>query len=51
MRPAKRMAQAIADLRPMVEGKQPAGGAVEEPTLKPSTGRFLTERVKSGWRR
>jgi uncharacterized protein YndB with AHSA1/START domain len=48
---AERMTKAIADLRAMVEGKQPAIGAVEEPTLKPSTGRFLTEPVKSGARR
>jgi Protein of unknown function (DUF2652) len=44
---AERMTQAIAGLRSMVEGKEPAIGAVEEPTLKPSTGRFLTEPVKS----
>jgi uncharacterized protein YndB with AHSA1/START domain len=45
------MTKAIADLRAMVEGKQSAVGVVEEPTLKPSTGRFLTEPVKSGARR
>jgi hypothetical protein len=48
---AEGMTKAIASLRSMVEGKQPAVGAVEEPTLKPSTGRFLTEPVKSGARR
>jgi hypothetical protein len=45
------MLEAIAGLRSMVEGKQPAVGAVKEPTLKPSTGRFLTEPVKPGARR
>ncbi|WP_426436244.1 DUF2652 domain-containing protein [Bradyrhizobium genosp. P] len=44
----ERMNQAIADLRSMVEGKQAASSAVEEPALKLSTGRFLTEPVKSG---
>jgi uncharacterized protein YndB with AHSA1/START domain len=48
---AEGMTKAIADLRSMVEGEQPAVGAVEEPTLKRSTGRFLTEPVKSGARR
>ncbi|HZZ63051.1 MAG TPA: hypothetical protein VFE63_18110 [Roseiarcus sp.] len=48
---AENMTKAIAGLRSMVEGKQSAVGAVEEPTLKPSTGRFLTESVKSGGRR
>jgi uncharacterized protein YndB with AHSA1/START domain len=48
---AERMAHAMADLRSMVEAKPPASGAVEEPTLKPSTGRFLTEPVKSRPRR
>ena len=48
---AERMTKAVGDLRLMVEGKQPAVGAVEEPTLKPSTGRFLTEPLKSGERR
>jgi len=43
---AENMTKAIAGLRSMVEGKQSAVGAVEEPTLKPSTGRFLTEPVK-----
>jgi hypothetical protein len=48
---AQRMTKAMADLRSMAEGKQSADGAVEEPALKPSTGRFLTEPVKSGaWR-
>ena len=46
---AERHTQAIAGLRSMV-GKQTAVGAVEEPPLKPSTGRFLTEPVKSGAR-
>jgi hypothetical protein len=32
----------------MAEGNQPIVGLTEEPTLKPSTGRFLTEPVKSG---
>ncbi|MBV9288356.1 MAG: DUF2652 domain-containing protein [Hyphomicrobiales bacterium] len=44
---AERMAKAIAGLRSMAEGKQPAVRAVEEPTRKPSIGRFLTEPVKS----
>jgi hypothetical protein len=48
---AERMTRAIAGLQSMVEGKHPSFGAVEEPTLKPSTGRFLTEPVKSGARR
>jgi hypothetical protein len=48
---AERMTEAIAGLRSMVEGKQPAVGALEEPTLKPSTGRFLTQPVKTGERR
>jgi hypothetical protein len=48
---AERMTQAIAGLRSMVEGKQPGVSAVEEPPLKPSTGRFLTEPVKSDARR
>jgi uncharacterized protein YndB with AHSA1/START domain len=48
---AERMTQAIAGLRSMAEGKQPASSAVEEPTLKLSTGRFLTEPVKLGVRR
>ena len=48
---AERMTKAIADLRSMVEGKQFAVGAVEEPALKPSTGRFLTEPVISAARR
>jgi hypothetical protein len=42
------MTQAIAGLRSMVEGKQSAVDTVEEPTLKLSTGRFLTEPVKLG---
>jgi hypothetical protein len=48
---AENMATAIAGLRSMVEGKHPAVDAVEEPTLKPSAGRFLTEPLKSGARR
>ena len=48
---AEGMTKAIADLRAMVEGKQSAVGVVEEPTLKPSTGRFRTEPEKSGARR
>ncbi|WP_407151857.1 DUF2652 domain-containing protein [Bradyrhizobium sp. ORS 86] len=47
---AERMTQAIAGLRSMVEGKQPALDAMEEPTSLRSTGRFLTEPVKSGAR-
>jgi uncharacterized protein YndB with AHSA1/START domain len=43
----ERMSKAIVDFRSMVEGNQPADDLVEEPTLKPSTGRFLTEPVKS----
>jgi hypothetical protein len=43
-----RMNQAIAGLRSMVEGNEPAVGLAEEPTRKPSAGRFLTEPVKSG---
>jgi hypothetical protein len=43
------MTAAIARLRSMAEGKEPAIGSVaEEPALKLSTGRFLTEPVKSG---
>ncbi len=45
---AERMTKAIVGLRSMAEGAQPAVGAVEEPALKPSAGRFLTEPVKSG---
>jgi hypothetical protein len=41
------MTEAIAGLRSMVEGNQPIVGLAEEPTRKPSTGRFLTEPVKS----
>jgi hypothetical protein len=48
---AERMTRAIAGLRTMVEGQQPAPGATEEPALKPSTGRFLTEPVRSDARR
>jgi hypothetical protein len=47
---AERMNKAIAGLRSMVEGKQPASGAMDEPTPKRSNGRFLTEPVKSGAR-
>ena len=45
---AERMTKAIAGLRSMVEGEPPPVGAVEEPLLTPSTGRFLTEPMKSG---
>jgi hypothetical protein len=45
---ADRMTTAIAGLRSMVEGEPPPVGAMEEPLLTPSTGRFLTEPVKSG---
>jgi hypothetical protein len=48
---ADRMTEAIAGLRSMAEGEQPAVDALEEPTLKPLTGRFLTEPVKAGARR
>jgi hypothetical protein len=44
---ADNMNEAIAGLRSMVEGRAPAIGEAEEPTLKPSTGRFLTEPMKS----
>lgn len=47
---ADRMTKAIAGLRSMLEGKQAALDAVEEPTLTRSGGRFLTEPVKSGAR-
>ncbi|MCC8960183.1 DUF2652 domain-containing protein [Bradyrhizobium sp. Pear77] len=47
---AERMTQAVAGLRSMVEGKQPAVDAVEEPTPTRSSGRFLTEPVKPGAR-
>jgi uncharacterized protein YndB with AHSA1/START domain len=48
---AERMTEAIAHLRSMVEGEQPAVSPVEEPALKPSAGRFLTQPVKSDARR
>ena len=48
---AERMTQAIALLRSMLEGNQPALGLAEEPAQKPSAGRFLTEPVQSGARR
>jgi hypothetical protein len=48
---AERMTKAIAGLRAMVEGKEAADEAPEEPTPKPSPGRFLTEPVKSDARR
>jgi uncharacterized protein YndB with AHSA1/START domain len=48
---AERMTQAIAELRSIVEGKQPGFSAVDEPTPKRSSGRFLTEPVNSGTRR
>lgn len=46
---AEGMTAAIDGLRSMAEGKRSDAG-VEEPTLRPSTGRFLTEPVKSGAR-
>ncbi|WP_076858479.1 DUF2652 domain-containing protein [Bradyrhizobium mercantei] len=46
----ERMTQAMASLRSMAEGKQPAGDAMEEPALTRPSGRFLTEPVKSGGR-
>ena len=45
---AERMTRAIAGLRAMIEGKEPTVDQMEEPALKPPTGRFLTEPVKSG---
>jgi hypothetical protein len=45
---AERMGKAINGLRSMAEGQLPGVAAVEEPTLKPSAGRFLTEPMKSG---
>jgi hypothetical protein len=48
---AESMTKAIAGLRSMVEAKQPAAGGLEEPTLKPSTRRFLNEPVKMDARR
>ncbi|QOZ29935.1 DUF2652 domain-containing protein [Bradyrhizobium sp. CCBAU 51753] len=49
---AERMTAGIARLRTMVEGRQFASStAVEEPTMQPSTGRFLTEPVKSSAQR
>jgi uncharacterized protein YndB with AHSA1/START domain len=45
------MTKTIAVLRSMVEGKQPAVGPVEEPTMTSSAGRFLTGPVKSSARR
>ncbi|QPF83335.1 DUF2652 domain-containing protein [Bradyrhizobium genosp. L] len=47
----ERMTQAIAGLRSMVEGRQAAPGAAEEPMPKLSAGRFLSEPVQSGARR
>lgn len=47
---AESMTAAIDGLRSMVEAKQP-DAAVEEPTPRPSAGRFLAEPVKSGPRR
>ena len=43
---AERMTLAVAGLRSMLEGKQPVD-AVEEPALTRSSGRFLSEPVKS----
>jgi uncharacterized protein YndB with AHSA1/START domain len=45
---AENMTKTIAGLRSLAEGKQAAVGALDEPTLKSSTGRFLTEPLKSG---
>lgn len=47
---AERMTQAMAGLRSMLEDKQPADDAMEEPMPMRSSGRFLTEPVKSGTR-
>jgi uncharacterized protein YndB with AHSA1/START domain len=47
----ERMNRAIAGLRSMVERSPSDAGALEEPALKRSTGRFLAEPVKSGARR
>jgi len=44
---AERMNLAIARLRTMVEGQQASSNAMEEPPLKPATGRFLSEPMKS----
>ena len=45
---AERMAKAIAGFRALAEATPPAVDAVEEPPLKRSAGRFLSEPVKSG---
>mgnify|MGYP006932323139 FL=1 len=47
---AERMTQAMAGLRSMVEGGQPGLDAMAEPAPAPSSGRFLTEPVKTGAR-
>jgi uncharacterized protein YndB with AHSA1/START domain len=44
---AERVTQAIAGLRSMVEEKQSVFDAEQEPPLKPSAGRFLSEPMKS----
>ncbi|HXZ18268.1 MAG TPA: DUF2652 domain-containing protein [Roseiarcus sp.] len=43
---AERMTKAIAGFRALAEAKPPAVGGMEEPPLKRSPGRFLTEPVK-----
>ncbi|HLH51281.1 MAG TPA: SRPBCC family protein [Roseiarcus sp.] len=48
---AERMNKAIAGLRSVAEGNQPAVHALDEPMLKRSRGRFLAEPVGSGARR
>jgi uncharacterized protein YndB with AHSA1/START domain len=45
---AENMTKTIAGLRSLAEGKQAAVGALDEPTLKLSAERFLTEPMKSG---
>jgi hypothetical protein len=48
---AERMTKAIVELRSLVEGGDPAIGEAEEPSLRPSAGRFMTEPVTSGAQR
>ena len=45
---AGNLTKAIANLRPMLEGQPISVEVIDEPPLPPSTGRFLTEPVKSG---
>jgi hypothetical protein len=45
------MNKAIAGLRSLAEGKQPAVDATEEPALTRLRGRFLAEPMGSGARR